>query len=213
MKCINCGRKLKKDAKYCSDCGLCQENVEIINANNKKSNKAFIITIFLLLIISVSISVCIIAFHNSNKNNKKDNIDILIDEDKEILFKNYILKVPDGFSSYKNKLNSYIKNDYYIVFYKEYPLGYKDIINNKELLINELQKQGFTNIELNSKKINEDDYILIKSKLDDIDYGLILYEFDSDTNIFLTITANNLSRFEDKWFDETIEFLKTNKMV
>lgn len=213
MKCINCGRKLRKQDKFCSECGINQNNVEIINEPKKNSNKIFIIVMILLTIISLGISISIIVISNNKKNTEKESKEIVIDEEKELLFKNYKFKLLDNYKSIKSESISYIKSKEYIILYDEYPLGYKDIINNKEILINELEKQGYSKIYFDYKTKDEDKYIIVKAILNDIDYGFIFYEIDSDTNMFVTITANELSNFNDKWFDEVLNFLNTKEKV
>ena len=68
-------------------------------------------------------------------------------------FKDYILTLPEGFT----KKDSYIKNNNLIISYKEYPLSFEDIKNNKELLNNSLEEQGYVINKDDIRKIDDKD--------------------------------------------------------
>ena len=76
-----------------------------------------------------------------------------------------------------------------------------------------LKKQGYIIEKFEEKIIDEEEYIVVYTKLNNVDYCLLFYEFDSDTNILLTITSNYLSTFQDDWIDIAVDFIKSNKKV
>ena len=209
MKCINCDKKIKSSDTYCSNCGINLKNIEVINDDiKKKNNTIFYLVIFFLFLIGTSVSIWLFI-RNDSKENKENRIDVIIDEDKEILFKDYILTIPEGFT----KKDSYIKNNNLIISYKEYPLSYEDIKNNKELLNNSLEEQGYVINKDDIRKIDDKEYLIILANKDDIDYGLVFYEFDNDTNIFISITSNYLSNFKEDWFNPAIDLIKSSKKI
>ena len=209
MKCINCDKKIKSSDTYCSNCGINLKNIEVINDDiKKKNNTIFYLVIFFLFLIGTSVSIWLFI-RNDSKENKENRIDVIIDEDKEILFKDYILTIPEGFT----KKDSYIKNNNLIISYKEYPLSYEDIKNNKELLNNSLEEQGYVINKDDIRKIDDKEYLVILANKDDIDYGLVFYEFDNDTNIFISITSNYLSNFKEDWFNPAIDLIKSSKKI
>ena len=209
MKCINCDKKIKSSDTYCSNCGINLKNIEVINDDiKKKNNTIFYLVIFFLFLIGTSVSIWLFI-RNDSKENKENRIDVIIDEDKEILFKDYILTLPEGFT----KKDSYIKNNNLIISYKEYPLSFEDIKNNKELLNNSLEEQGYVINKDDIRKIDDKEYLVILANKDDIDYGLVFYEFDNDTNIFISITSNYLSNFKEDWFNPAIDLIKSSKKI
>lgn len=209
MKCINCDKKIKSSDTYCSNCGINLKNIEVINDDiKKKNNTIFYLVIFFLFLIGTSVSIWLFI-RNDSKENKENRIDVIIDEDKEILFKDYILTIPEGFT----KKDSYIKNNNLIISYKEYPLSFEDIKNNKELLNNSLEEQGYVINKDDIRKIDDKEYLVILANKDDIDYGLVFYEFDNDTNIFISITSNYLSNFKEDWFNPAIDLIKSSKKI
>ena len=209
MKCINCDKKVKSSDTYCSNCGINLKNIEVINDDiKKKNNTIFYLVIFFLFLIGTSVSIWLFI-RNDSKENKENRIDVIIDEDKEILFKDYILTIPEGFT----KKDSYIKNNNLIISYKEYPLSFEEIKNNKELLNNSLEEQGYVINKDDIRKIDDKEYLIILANKDDIDYGLVFYEFDNDTNIFISITSNYLSNFKEDWFNPAIDLIKSSKKI
>lgn len=209
MKCINCDKKIKSSDTYCSNCGINLKNIEVINDDiKKKNNTIFYLVIFFLFLIGTSVSIWLFI-RNDSKENKENRIDVIIDEDKEILFKDYILTIPEGFT----KKDSYIKNNNLIISYKEYPLSFEEIKNNKELLNNSLEEQGYVINKDDIRKIDDKEYLIILANKDDIDYGLVFYEFDNDTNIFISITSNYLSNFKEDWFNPAIDLIKSSKKI
>ena len=210
MKCVNCDNKIKQNDTYCSNCGINLKNVEVIKDNEKKSNTIFYIGVILLLLISISFSTWILL-RNDKKENNKDNKIIL--NENEVLFKGYILTTPEGFEKSYNDKNTYIQSNDLIIFYKEYTVSFEKINNNKELLTDSLKEQGYIIENYEVKKTDDKEYIVIYSKLHDVDYCLLFYEIDSDTNIFLTITSNYSSKFKNTWIEEAINFIKTSKKI
>ena len=210
MKCVNCDKKIKPNDTYCSNCGINLKNVEVINDKEKKSNTLFYIVVILLLIISIFISTWLLL-NNDKKEHNKDNKIVL--NENEVLFKKYILTVPEGFEKSYDSKNTYIQSNDLIILYKEYPVSFEKINNNKELLTDSLKEQGYIIENYEVKKIEEKEYIVIYSKLHDVDYCLLFYEIDSDTNIFLTITSNYLSKYRDLWIEEALEFVRSSKEI
>ena len=210
MKCFNCDKKIKSSDTYCSNCGTNLKKVEIINDVQKESNKIFYLVIIILVLISISLSACFFIKNDSKeKNNEKDSIV----SENEVMFKNYILEVPEGFTKSDDKKNTYIQSDELIIVYKEYPVSFEKINSNKELLNDTLNEQGYVIEKYSVRKIDDKEYIVINAKLNDVDYCLIFYEIDSDTNIFLTISSNYLSKYQDNWTDIGINFINSIKKI
>ena len=208
MKCINCDKKIKSTDTYCSNCGINLKNIEVLNNNFKKRNNTiFYIVVFFLLLIGLLISTLLILNNNKDKNEKI--IDIVIDSKDEVLIKNYLFTIPDGFS----KKESYIENDSLIISYKEYPLSFNQITRNKEILINSLKEQGYTIEKYEIRKDDNKEYIVINTKMNKSDYCFVLYEIDNDSNIILTITSKLLSNFKEEWIDISIKFIKTYRKI
>ena len=214
MKCINCGNEINEKDKYCESCGIDPNNVEIIReVIPKKKNKGILVIFLSFLILLAGVGCWFIFSYQKTEEEKTNKEEIVIDEDSEILINNYIITIPDNFTMKKNNKNRYfIEKEFYFI-YNEYLLSFDDIINNKEFLLDELEEQGYIIDEFESKKVDENNYIIIKSRLDDIEYGFIIYEFDEESNIMITITSNYLSRFDEKWFDEVLNFLKTARKI
>lgn len=219
MKCTKCGKELKDTDKFCGECGKVQEKDEIIYIDKTKSNKGLIITIIILGIIiltGVGVGIWLLLTNNdsnkkenSTKNNTEDIVVIEDDEEKEIIYMNYKFTIPDGYKSYKNGTTNYIQNRDCMIMFVSYPLSYDQIIANKDLLVEELSKQGYKLNSFETKEIDNKKYIFVVGNMNNIECGFIFNELDSDTNMFITITSNYLGKFNESWFEDAIEFLKS----
>lgn len=211
MKCINCGNKIRKNAKFCDNCGIDQSKIEVIS-EKKNDNKLFIFVIIVLILLGCLLGFIIIN-HNSNKDKKenKENKEIVIDENKEIVLNNYKITISDDFKIEKEDSSAYIKGNEFTIMCSVYPLSYSSIIDNKEILIDEFKDQGYIIKSFN--EYEDDKYILVEVSKDEIEYGFVFYEFDSETNIFATIASNYMNHFNKNWFNETVKLLKNNEKI
>lgn len=220
MKCTNCGSELKDTDKFCGECGKVQESDEVIYIDKTKSNKGLIITIIILGIIILAgtgIGVWLLLTNNdsekkennTSKNNTEDIVIIDDEEDKEIYFMNYKFNIPEGYKAYKTGSNNYIQNRDCMIMFVSYPLTYDQIITNKDLLMEELSKQGYKLESFEPKEIDNKKYIFVVGSMNNIECGFVFNELDSDTNVFITITSNYLGNFNESWFDDAIELLKS----
>ena len=221
MICNNCGKKLKKSEKFCSNCGN-----QITKENNieKKKNTGLIITAIILgflVLILIVVGIWILLSGNKdnnedNKENKKDNNEenIVIDNDSnEAIYNNYKFTVPNGFNNVSTDSYNYIMNSQMTMVYVSYPLNCKQIIDNKNLLTDALNNQGYNINSFDIKEENGSKYILVKGDMRGIEYGFVFYDVDDNFSIFVTIVSNTLSSFEEEWFDSAISFVSSAKKV
>ena len=218
MKCTKCGSELKKTDKFCGECGKVQESDEVIYIDETKSSKGLIITIIILGVIILAgagIGMWLLLTNtdsNSKESNKENNEEIVIiddDDDKEIHYMKYKFTAPEGFKIYKNGKSNYLKNSEFMMVFVSYPLTYDQIIANKDLLLDELSKQGYGIDSFETKEIDNKKYIFVVGNFNNISCGFVFNELDSDTNMFITITSNYLGNFNNKWFDDAVKFLKS----
>ena len=221
MKCINCGKELKDKAKFCDDCGTKQIPDEVIyeTIKEKKSNKGLIITVIILgivLLASIIIGIWLLLSNNNsnkdnkdNKENKEENTEIVITKDESVYINGYKLTPPEGYTSHVNGSYNYITNNELTIVFVSYPLTYKQIMENKDLLIDTLKQQGYEIESFEDKTFNDKKMITARGKKSSISYGFVFYEIDSETNLFATVTSNYLGKYKEEWIDKTIEFLTT----
>lgn len=197
MKCIKCGIELKKGSNFCSSCGTNQ-------TESKKSNNWGLIIlsiIGLITIVGLSLLGYFIFSKPESKNEFKNNI---IYDDNYITFDKYNVKILDGFKYFTSDNSRYLRNDYCIIEFTKYPISITQINNNKEHFINTLENNGYKIVDYIDN--DEKDYITIKAYLDETEYGLAFYTID-DVTIFFKLVSNNLSKFNDEWFDYIKDFI------
>jgi len=201
MKCIKCGSDLKKDSVFCSNCGINQNDI-------KKSNNIWLVFLFLLGII-VIISLSVLGYIMFLKNEAEKIDEKIVYDDSYVSFDRYHIKVPDNFKYFTYLDKRYLKNDYCTMEFSKYPVTITQINNNKDYLFDTLRNNNYKIIDY----VGSDDemkFIKIKVDLNDIQYGLLFYTKE-DLTILFKIVSNNLSDFEDNWFDYVKEII--NNMV
>ena len=227
MNCKKCGAELKKNSKYCSNCGYSQELEELVIREKPKKKKGLIILVISLIIIvliGLGLLIWFLVINNDSGDNtnkeRKDNgnLDINIEPDKYygydvINFGEYNLTVPEGFNSYQNGNTKYIQNNEYMIMYVSYPLNCEQIILNKDLFISELNKQGYNIESFNVKEENSNKYLIAKGKMNSVEYGFVFYDLDDNNHIFITMVSNYLGKFKEEWYNTALKFIKSAKKI
>lgn len=192
MKCIKCGKALKNNSNFCSSCGTNQNEID------KSNNFGLAIVILLGIVIVIGLSfIGYKVFSNNESNDVQEN---RIFDDSYIPFDIFHIKIPDGFKYFTNDSIRYFKNDYCTIEFVKYPLSVIQINNNKDLFIKTLENNDYKIVEYIDNKEDNLELITIKVTLNEVEYGLSLYT-KNDVTVFFKIVSNNLSNFDDNWFN------------
>ena len=189
-------------------------------------NTPLIITIIILGIV-LSVGTCFglyMIFKNDEKdkqNNDNDEKNKIIEVDdnknevetKEVIFNNYKFILPEGSRRESNGNYNYIVNNDYMFVYVTYPVSCEKIVEYKDMIIDTLNNQGYNIDNFEIKEQDDKHYILAKGKLNGIEYGFIFYDIDKEFTIYTTISSNTLGVFNDSWFEETLNFIKTGTKI
>lgn len=212
MKCINCNQEINGNEKYCGNCGIDFNNIEIIEEIiPRKKHRVLLVIVSIILLALIGTGTWFVAVNIMKNNNNKENIiEVEYNKNKEILFNNYILTIPSDYSI-KSNPNKYLEGKENIILYNNYPLNHEEIVNNKELLIKELENQGYE-IDANSIKI-EEKYLTINGKSNNVKNLFIFYELDKESNIFLIVTSKYLGEINNNWMKDVLDFLESAKKI
>ena len=191
---------------------------------NKKEHRhnTFLIITIIFISIAIVVGICIGLYMLFNNSNKQDSTKTdIVEEDKEvsnnenneIVFNNYKFILPEGARKESNGEYNYIVNNDHMFVYVTYPVSCEKIIEYKDTIISTLNNQGYNVDNFEIKEQSDKHYILAKGKLNGIEYGFIFYDIDKDFTIYTTISSNTLGLFNDKWFDDTLEFIKTGTKI
>ncbi len=208
MQCPNCGSELKRNMKRCKECGLVVE--EITTSKNNKSN--FLIKLCLVFAFAIALAVASFAAYNlfNNKSNTyEDDYDIEENDTNTIAFYDYTLTIPDEFTYGNYEGKGYIQNGKFYAMFDEYPLSYQNVVDNKQVFIDELQNKGYSVESFSTKKVDGRSYILIKGLINDIPYGYLMGDIDVNKSFYMTITSIGMDKIEDGWYDTLISFIRT----
>ncbi len=152
---------------------------------------------------------------NNNQNLQTNNQSAaLATEGNSIEFLGYTLTVPEGFIYNIYNGTDYIQNDDFVVMFKEEsPLSYSYVMENKESIIASLNAQGLNVKTFESKKLYENDYVLIVGDKgeDKKEYGYMFGDLGGTNPICATIRSNSSNSFDTKWFSTTALFFATAK--
>ncbi len=143
--------------------------------------------------------------NNEKKEDQKPNNENL----KTVNFKGYTLSVLDGFDTGTSQNNPYIYNDECLIMYVGYALDYDSVLENKDVFLQELEKNGMKVSSFNTKTIKGQKYVLIEGVMtaNNAEFGYMITDLGGDTPILLTILSSTLKPFEEDWFDYGAEFV------
>ncbi|MBR1386461.1 MAG: zinc-ribbon domain-containing protein [Bacilli bacterium] len=210
MKCPNCGNELVEREKICAECGLNVEEITTPLEIKEKKTKGIIIAVLALLAVIALAVILVFTYSNNKENDKKD--DINNEEEKSentIAFMNYTLTVPDDFLYSVNEGSSYIQNDEFYAMFVDYPLSVSDVVDHKDVFINELTSQNYIVNSYNTKQVNGKNYFLVNGKYNNLEFGYLLGDFDANTHYCFTIVSSELKKFNEGWYDAIIAFTET----
>jgi predicted nucleic acid-binding Zn ribbon protein len=216
MKCKICGTINKKKSKVCSKCGAEISITQNENVNQRKSNVLNIILV--VVIIALLIFGIYFFFFNEKSSdslrNDMDNSNNYSEEDyteERISLGNYNLYVPKGWIYNTYSDHKYIQNSECMIMFEEYTLHYDTLINNSQSLIDSLISQGYVIDSLNTRKIDGINFIVVIGSLNNIGYGFMFADLDSNTTIMLSIASNTLGEFNEEWLNYGSKFLASAK--
>lgn len=236
MKCEYCGKELPVGATVCDGCGAKYEsnvpvnqgvnNFDVSNNSNgskKGGSKVIIIVLAIVILALIGVVVWLVVGNNSSEssNEEKNPVEDK-DEEKEedkpnyeglktITFGKYTLSVPKGFETGIENNNPYIVNSECLIMYVNFSLNYAATVSNKDTFIQSLEASGMKINSFETKKINGQDYIIMKGVMDanNAEFGYMITDVGGDTPILLTILSSKLSSFEDDWFDYGAQFIES----
>ena len=208
-----------------------QTNYAYNNYPPKKSNTGLIVTIIILIIVLLGLAIFglwyFVIRDDGNNSNKKDNEIVDKKEDKPIEdnpkddkpgtssdkfeLAGYTFTVPDGWITDIYQDNRYVQNDECVMILMQYPLDYNTLISVKDTFVQELENQGYTIDSFNTRKMDGHDYVIITGSMGETEFGYMFTDLDSDVTIFITITPNSLTEFDESWFNYGSSLVKNAK--
>lgn len=209
-------------------------------SNNNNKNKGLKITIIILSILLIAGLVFFVwfAFIRDDDKAKKDNDDEIAENNKDtdlpngennnnnnnnnnsnnvgssketVLFENYTLTVPSGFTHDDYDGRGYIQNSECIIMYDKYPATYNQIVDNKEYFTEAFETYGFIVDSFTTKTMNGIDYVIMTGNIAGISYAYMFADLDDTTTIFLTISSVSLGSFDSNWLNYGSEFVSSAK--
>ena len=228
MKCKYCGSDLKDTAKFCDNCGSKTDYVEnkepvvqsqIIYNYPKNNNSGLkMIIVFLLIVIVGGVGFGVWYFNQDDKNlnetpkeeqPKKDDKKEEQPVENQIRIDKYTVTLPPSFSYYSFEDKTYIQNDDCLITFSKYNLTYREMVSNKETILEEFNTRDFVVKTYEAKNIDGLDCVLVTGSVNDIEYGYLFTDINNETPIFFTISSSVLGEFKSEWFNYAVQIAKS----
>ena len=187
---------------------------EQLNKENKK-NKNLIIILIAIIVGLVVFGLFFFLLDDNVKKNESGSSNSSKYElsDEVITVGNYTFNVPKGWTHSTHNNYEYLQGNECIIIPTQYAINYKTIINNKQYFIDSLGKQGYVVDSFTTRKIDNKEYIVAVGSMNNIGYGFMFSDLDSETTIFITITSNSTSKFDEEWFNYGSLVVKSAKKI